>query len=402
MTQPGKVLVIAARRTVVSPRGGALKDLQADELVAPLIGAALSDAGVCAEKVDHVILGNALYGGGNPARLAALRAGLPAGTPAFTLDSQCCSGLDAVLMAARLIEAGDADIVVAGGTESFSRAPIRMHRPVSEDDKPVEYSRPPFSPWVESDPDMEDAIAVLAHRLNLTREAQALFAVASHQKAMNAIACGRLRHEISRHPKTRLQTDAFSRNLSLRTALRAPVLAGHAETGPAVSTVAVEADAAAVLILMRAECFGVSSMATGNGYALLFRHGVSVGGDPAEPALAATKAMQCLFDRFGLKPSDMDQVELMEAYAAQALATAGSLGLEEGTLNPDGGALARGHPIGASGAILAVRLFHGLRLRESGSLGIAGIAAAGGLGTSILFEAVHLPSISGSSLGSRP
>ncbi|MCV0429060.1 MAG: thiolase family protein, partial [Roseibium sp.] len=129
--------IIAARRTPVAPRGGDLSAYQADELAAPVLAALVRDTGLSGNQVDHVILGNALYAGGNPARLAALRAGLPQSVPAMTLDTQCCSGLDAILQGVRLIESGAADCVLAGGAESFSRAPIRMHRPLDRQGGPV-------------------------------------------------------------------------------------------------------------------------------------------------------------------------------------------------------------------------------------------------------------------------
>ncbi|MEP0406120.1 MAG: beta-ketoacyl synthase N-terminal-like domain-containing protein, partial [Roseibium sp.] len=155
-------LILAARRTAVAPRGGAFRALQADELAAPVIEALLLDSGVERASVDHVIFGNALYGGGNPARLAALRAGLPDCVPALTLDTQCCSGLDAILMASHLVRSGAARCVIAGGMESYSRAPIRMHRPATSKEEPVAYDRPSFAPFPERDPDLTVAAADLA------------------------------------------------------------------------------------------------------------------------------------------------------------------------------------------------------------------------------------------------
>jgi acetyl-CoA C-acetyltransferase len=154
--------IVAARRTAVAPRGGALASVEVAELAAASIRAVLADAGLAPEQVDDVILGNALYGGGNPARLAALLAGLPQDMPALTLDTQCCAGLDAVMLAATRVAAGEANAIIAGGVESFSRAPIRQRRPTNKDEAPREYARPPFTPWPERDPDMIAAAAALA------------------------------------------------------------------------------------------------------------------------------------------------------------------------------------------------------------------------------------------------
>src|SRR5690606_22316959 len=145
----------------VVPRGGAFAGLEVDALAAPVITACLDAAGLQADRVDDLLLGNALYGGGNPARRVGLFAGLPQRVPGITLDRQCTSGLDAVLLAARLVESGAADCVVAGGVESFSRAPIRMRRPVAPDELPAAYARPPFTPWPERDPEMAEAAADL-------------------------------------------------------------------------------------------------------------------------------------------------------------------------------------------------------------------------------------------------
>src|SRR5262249_42621098 len=175
--------IIAARRTPVAPRGGALSEIDVAELAAAPMRAVLADAGLAPAAIDDVILGNALYGGGNPARLAALLAGICEDTPALTLDTQCCAGLDAVLLAATRVAAGEAEAIIAGGVESFSRAPIRMRRPTNKDEAPQEYARPPFTPWPERDPDMIASAAALARTLGIARAAQEAFAVESHRKA---------------------------------------------------------------------------------------------------------------------------------------------------------------------------------------------------------------------------
>lgn len=379
-----RAVIVAARRTAICPRGGALAHLQADQLAAPVMRQVLLDANLAPEKIDQVLLGNALYGGGNPARLAALRAGMPVSVPALTIDSQCCSGLDAILQGARLIESGAAEYVLAGGSESFSRAPIRMHRPGTTTETPSPYDRPAFAPPPFDDPDLTDAAADLAERRGISRLAQADFAVASHEKAR--AAAREIGKKLVYPAPEGPDRDGFTRTLDRKTVLRAPVLAGTSETGLNAATIACEADGAAVVLMMTEEAWSKHS-----GPALCLRRGISLGGDPADPALVPILAARKVLVSEGLSISDVAVTELMEAYAVQALATAAELGLDPSRLNRLGGALARGHPIGASGAVLAVHLFQALKRQESPAesgkpMGLAMIAAAGGLGTAVLFE----------------
>ncbi|MBD8877756.1 thiolase family protein [Roseibium polysiphoniae] len=376
-------LILAARRTAVAPRGGAFRALQADELAAPVIEALLADAGVDRQAVDHVIFGNALYGGGNPARLAALRAGLPDRVPALTLDTQCCSGLDAILMASHLVRSGAARCVIAGGMESYSRAPIRMHRPTTRDEKPAPYDRPAFAPFPERDPDLTAAAASLAAELEISRQDQADYAVCSHAKAISATKQAPDLTEFVILPEAPLERDAFARPLTQATALRAPVLAGDRGSGVSAATVAVEADAAAaVLVVEEGFVQGLAPSASRLARTSIL-DGVSRGGPPEDAARVPIDAMRTLLTRLGKRPEDFAGLELMEAYAVQAMATVAALGWPEDRINRSGGALGRGHPIGASGAILAVRLFHELQREVEGATGLCSIAAAGGLGTAL-------------------
>jgi len=384
VNQARRARIVAARRTAVCPRGGALAGFQADELAAPVIARLLADADVAPDRVDQVLLGNALYGGGNPARLAALRAGLPPSVPALTIDTQCCSGLDAILHGARLIESGAAECVIAGGAESFSRAPVRMARPQVPGETPQAYDRPPFAPPPFDDPDLAEAAARLAAARNVPRRDQAAYAVASHARAMAArdTLAPLLIGGCDGWPVR----DAFTRKLTLKTALRAPLLAGAEDTGLSASTIACEADGAALVLMVPEEAGSVPAEP-----AVTVRAGVSAGGDPSDPALVPIEAAGRLFAEAGIKPGDLAAVELMEAYAVQAMVTSEALGLDPARANVLGGALARGHPIGASGAILAVNLFERLKAPETPAeggraLGLALIAAAGGLGTALLLE----------------
>lgn len=376
--------MIAARRTPVAPRGGVLSHLQADELAAPVLRKVLEDSGTAPSSVDHVLLGNALYAGGNPARLAALRAGLPVTVPTMTIDTQCCSGLDAIIVAARLIEAGAAGCVLAGGTESFSRSPLRMQRPLDRQADPVPYERPPFAPPPFADPDLAQAAARLAEDCGVTRIEQAEYAVASHAKAVKA----KDRQDPNLVAVAGVSPgDGFSRRLTLTTALRAPVLAGDQEFGLTAASIACEADGAAAVLLVSEEIWKETGLP-----ALRIVAARNVGGDPSDPALVPIGAARSLLEDLRLTATDVDCVELMEAYAVQAMVTAGSLVIGADRLNRLGGALARGHPIGASGAVLAVQLFEQLARTQGNAgefrngRGMALIAAAGGLGTALVVE----------------
>ncbi|WP_103258105.1 acetyl-CoA C-acyltransferase [Tabrizicola aquatica] len=347
--------LIAARRTAVVPRGGAFARLRIEDLAAPVVRAVLADAGI--DRVDELILSNALGAGGNPARRVALAAGLGQ-VAGLTLDRQCAGGLDAILLAKALVDSGAAEVVLAGGAESYSRRPLRL---ASDPDggPPVPYDQAPFTPWPDRDPGMAEAAEALALRLAITRTQQEDWAVESHAKAL-ALDPGEI------VPLAGVMRDAFPRRLSHRLLARAPIVQGSITA----ATAAVAADAAAM-------CLVVSDrIAEGRGLAIL--GGATVGGDPIEPGTAPVAAIREIWDG-----APLQMAEVMEAYAVQAIAVVKGAGLDPQVVNPGGGGLARGHPVGASGAILAVRLFHGLRRGR----GLAAIAAAGGIGTALLVEA---------------
>jgi acetyl-CoA C-acetyltransferase len=363
--------IIAARRTAVAPRNGAFRAIALHDLAAPVLRAVLADAGI--ERVDEVILGNGLYGGGNPARVAALVAGLPEDVPALTLDTQCCAGLDAIRLAAARVVTGEAETVLAGGCESFSRAPLRFRRPVGPDETPEEYRRPPFTPWRHRDPDMVVAAAALARELDIARAAQETFAIASHRTALASDLSGEI------VAVDGLAHDAFARHLDARICARLPVVEGDALHGVTAATIAVEADAAAAVLVVSERVWRASG-----GGGVQIAGGMARGGDPVRPGLAPIAASKALLQRLGLNPHDLVCSEIMEAFAVQAMTCIQGIGLDPGRVNVGGGALARGHPIGASGAILAVRLFHELRGGDEGAAGLAAIAAAGGLGSALV------------------
>lgn len=351
--------LIAARRSAVVPRGGAFARLRIEDLAAPVLIACLTDAGIAPDQVDEVILSNALGAGGNPARRVALAAGLPEAVAGLTTDRQCAGGLDALLLAKALVDSGAADIVLAGGVESYSRRPLRLATD-PDGGPPVPYDQAPFTPWPDRDPDMTKAAEALAARLAISRDRQEQWAVLSHAKALAADPSAEI------VPLNGVTRDPFVRILSARLLAKAPVLTGSITA----ATAAVAADAAAL-------CLVVSDrIAKGRGLAIL--SGATLGDNPEEPGLAPVAAIRRIW-----QGEPLAQAEIMEAYAVQALAVIDATGLDPQIVNPAGGGLARGHPIGASGAILAVRLFHGLKQGR----GLTAIAAAGGIGTALLVEA---------------
>lgn len=353
-------VILAARRTAVCPRGGGFAHLRIEDLGAPVVQAVLADAGLAPEAVGEVIVANALGAGGNPARRVALAAGLPERVAGLTIDRQCAGGLDALLLARALVDSGAAEVVVAGGVESYSQRPLRAMR--GADGQPVPYDQAPFTPWPNRDPEMTAAAAALADRLGISAAAQADWAVRSHARAQAMADWPEI------VPLAGVTRDAFARRLTPPVAMRAKGLVGSVTA----ATAAVAADAAAFVLVVS------DRIAAGRGMRLL--GGVTLGGAPEEPGLVPIAAIAAALGGLALRPTDLAMAEVMEAYAVQAIACVQGAGLDPGMVNPGGGALARGHPIGASGAILAVRLFYELQQ----GVGLAAIAAAGGIGTALL------------------
>ncbi|PTW58707.1 acetyl-CoA C-acetyltransferase [Breoghania corrubedonensis] len=360
----------AALRTAVVPRGGGFKALRPHELAAPVVTALLRQAGLEGGDVDQLILSNALGGGGNPARVTALAAGL-AHVSGLSIDAQCAGGLDAIALASAMIDAGQARIVIAGGAESFSLRPLRAHT-FADGREPEFYTRPPFSPFPDQDPDMADAADELARQYAITRDEQDAYAVESHARAL--AARDRLVREIV--PLEGVERDTFTRALSPKLAARTPAVSGSVS----VAATAVEADAAAFCLVVSADVLRAMPHLRGveiAGYA-------SAGGESSMPGIAPVRAVNRVLEGQGLGVGDLAVVELMEAYAAQAMACIRGADLPDERVNLGGGALARGHPIGASGAILACRLYHEPGI--SGGTGLCAIAAAGGIGSALLMR----------------
>ncbi len=387
-TDPARIpVIIAALRTPIGRVNGTLRDIEPSQLAAPLIARILRDTGVKASEIDDVLLGNAANSAGNLARLAALEAGLPVSTPGATVDRQCGSGLEAITLAARMIQAGAGRFYLAGGTESASRAHIRLRPPLERGGELAPVKRARMAPDEIGDPDMGVAAENVATACKISRERQDAFALQSHRRAVEAAVAGRFAREI-----VPVETAAGSvsrdecprANASLETLQRLKPVFVEGGTVTAGNACPINDGAAVVLVTSFAEAqrLGVS-------FALEFVDAATAGVDPNLLGLGPVPAMQKLKARqSALDPAKVDFIEFNEAFASQVLGSLDQLDIAAERVNLDGGAIALGHPYGASGAILAVRLFSQMLASPKGTEGLAMMGVGGGMGIVTLFRAV--------------
>lgn len=386
-------VIVAARRTPIGRAGRSLAGVDAASLLSSVIGALLADApSLDPAEIQDVIVGNAVGGGGNLARLAALSAGLPVEVPGMTVDRQCGSGLEAVVMAARMVAGGAGDVFLAGGAESVSTAPWRVEKPRHPGAMPRFFSRARFSPDGIGDPEMGEAAESVARVFGITRRRQDEFALQSHRRAVAAWREGRFEGEIvpvgtgggfvreDECPRPDTSLEALGK-------LR-PAFAGDG-TVTAGNSCPLNDGAALVLVVSRAR-----ARALGFSRMLGFVDAVAAGVDPNLLGIGPVASTRRLLGRNpSLRLSDVRAIEFNEAFASQVLASADALGIDPGRLNRHGGAIALGHPFGASGAVMVTRLFSQLvRAPEPdmppGSPALAMLGIAGGLGLTALFERI--------------
>ncbi|QFY09475.1 acetyl-CoA C-acyltransferase [Nonomuraea phyllanthi] len=374
-SRPDEPVVVAARRTPIGTAGHAYKDLTVDRLAAPVIAAVAGE--LAGRRVDDVVLGNCMGPGGNVARVSALAAGLPEEVPGLTVDRQCGSGLAAILVAAQAVRAGEMDLVIAGGAESASTAPLRTHPGA---DQP--YPRAPFTPGGRPDPDMGPAAEALAAARGIGRERQDDYARLSHARALAAREAGRFEQEIV--PIGGRRDDQRPRPLRAASLARLPAAFVPGGTVTAGNSSPVSDGAAAVALVPERLRAGLPGMRLVSG--------AVVGCDPELPGWGPVPAVRRVLARAGVELERVAAVEIVEAFAAQVLAVTDALGLDalDGRVCADGGALALGHPWGASGAVVVTRLFSRLVRVDAppGTLGLAAAAVGGGLGVAALFEVV--------------
>ncbi|WP_017347603.1 thiolase family protein [Pantoea sp. A4] len=383
-------VIVAAYRTPVGRAYGALSSLSLSELLAPLFGKISADARFCADQVDEVIIGNATGGGGNIARLAALSAGLPLSIPAVTIDRQCGAGLEAVMQACRLIQAQAGDCYLAGGVESVSTAPWRVEKPATAKQLPRFFSRAQFSPEEIGDPEMGVAAENVASKYGISRERQDAFALRSHQRAVAAQQKGLFNAELVplRAGEQWVNQDECPRPATSLEKLAALPAAFVAQGSVTAGNCCPLNDGAALVLIMSRRKAREAGFSSG----LQFVDGCSAGVDPHYLGIGPVPATQKLMQRQQMADlSDVGLIEFNEAFASQVLASLDLLGVDEQRVNQQGGAIALGHPYGASGAILVTRLFHQRAASgENSDYALAMLGIAGGLGLSALFKHVEL------------
>ncbi|KIL48133.1 acetyl-CoA C-acetyltransferase [Jeotgalibacillus campisalis] len=383
-----EAVIVSATRTAIGTFNGSLKGVSAVTLGAIVIKEAIKRAGIQPEQVNEVIMGNVLQAGlgQNPARQAAVEAGLPEQVSAMTINKVCGSGLKSVHLAAQAIFSGDADVVVAGGMENMSRAPYLIENGregFKMGDQKIIDSMIKDGLWCAfNDYHMGQTAENLCDRYSLSRDEQDEFAASSQQKAEEAIQSGRFESEIvpviipqkkgdpivfkvDEHPRTGTTKDSLAK---LRPAFKkdGTVTAGNAS--------GINDGAAAVVVMARetADQLGLVPLVT-------IQSNASAGVDPAVMGLGPVEAVNRALQRASLSIGDIELIEANEAFAAQSLAVDRELSFNKEILNVNGGAIALGHPIGASGARVFVTLIHEMIKRDAKS-GLATLCIGGGQG----------------------
>jgi acetyl-CoA C-acetyltransferase len=387
-TASGTSYIIAARRTALGRPGGLHRSRRIETLTAPVVQAALEDAGLAPGAVDEIIFGNTTAGG-NPARIIGLAAGLRESVPALTVDRQCASGLDAILLAMRAVATGEAGVVVAGGAESLSTAPWRVARPKNVFQTPRFLGLEPEDGGNGEAPHSVAASEDLARKLGITRARQDNYALSSLRKAEQASSDRHFVGEIVPLKLTGAEArdeSAVAPDIEDLEAL-APLLPPDG-THTAGNT-SVLHDAAAVVVVVSAQVHAE----LGAPPALRLVTSSTQGVGAAEEAMAPVTALERVLRQAnsGFTRDALSLVEMSEVSAAQALALRDAFDLDEEMLSPDGGALARGHPLGAASAVSVVRLFTRMARTRQGRrprYGAVTQGAIGGLGVAALFESV--------------
>ena len=388
------IVIVAAARTAVGKFGGALAKTPAAELGATVIRDLLRRSGLPGDQVSEVIMGQVLQAGcgQNPARQAVIKSGLPQAVPGMTINKVCGSGLKAVMLAAQAIRDGDAEVVIAGGQENMSLSPHVV--PNSRDGQRM-------GNWSMVDTMINDGLwdvynqyhmgitaENVAKQYGISREAQDALALASQQKAAAAQDAGRFKDEIVPVliPQKKGDPLAFDADEYINRKTNAEALAGlrpafdKAGSVTAGNASGINDGAAAVMVMSakRAEQLGLKVLGRIASYA-------SAGLDPAIMGMGPVPAARRALERAGWKPADLDLLEINEAFAAQACAVHQEMGWDTSKVNVNGGAIAIGHPIGASGCRILVTLLHEMARRDA-KKGIASLCIGGGMGVALTIE----------------
>lgn len=390
----GNAVIVAAARTAIGKFGGSLAKIPAPELGAIVIGEVLKRAGVKPEQVDEVIMGQVLTAGAgqNPARQAMIKAGLPVAVPAMTINVVCGSGLKAVMLASQAIANGDAEIVVAGGQENMSLAPhvlmnsrdgFRMGDVKMIDSMIIDGLWDVYNKY-----HMGITAENVAKQYGIDRGQQDTFALASQQKATAAQEAGKFKQEIVPVPIPQkkgdplsFEADEFINRKSTSEALAGLKPAFDKEgTVTAGNASGINDGAAAVLVMSeaKAKALGLTPLARIKSFA-------TAGVDPKVMGMGPVPASNRALAKADWKPADLDLMEINEAFAAQACAVNKEMGWDTAKINVNGGAIALGHPIGASGCRILVSLLHEMQ-RRGAKKGLASLCIGGGMGVALAVE----------------
>ena len=382
-------VIVSAVRTAIGRQGGALASVPAHVFGAEVIKEAMNRVNVTPDMVEDVIMGNVLSGGGNIARLTALQTGLSKELPGLTVDRQCGSGINAVILAAQSIRSGDGDVYIAGGVESMSRAPYLMDRA----EKPYSPALPKFrksqlSPKEIGDPPMGITAENLVKKYKINRMEQDEFALRSQQRMARAMEEGRFDEQIvpieipvKKGNPIKFMVDEHPRlNSTIEglTKLPAAFLEGGSVTAGNSSGLN---DAASALVIMsreKAVQLGLTPLA-------VIRESAVAGVDPTIMGIGPVPATRKVLEKSGLTLKDIDLIELNEAFAAQVIACDRELNMDPEKLNVNGGAIAHGHPLGATGAILLTKAVYELK-RTNGRYALITACIGGGQGIAVIIE----------------
>lgn len=389
-----EVVIVSAVRTAIGSFQGSLKDVPAVQLGATVIKEALNRAGVSPEQVDEVIMGNVLQAGlgQNPARQAAIHAGLPKEVPSLTINKVCGSGLKTVHLAAQSIAVGEADIVVAGGFENMSQAPYLLKNARTGykmgDQKVVDQMINDGLWCAFNDYHMGVTAENLVEQYNITRQEQDEFSARSQARAAAAIEAGKFQDEIVpvEIPQRRGEPIIFAQDEYVKANTTVDTLAklrpafkkdGSVTAGNASGI----NDGAAALVIMskaKADELGIKPLAT-------IVANSAVGVDPAIMGIGPASAVRKAIEKADIALDDIDLIEANEAFAAQSIAVDRELSFNHDKLNVNGGAIALGHPIGASGARILVSLLHEMQKRDA-KTGLATLCIGGGQGVATIVK----------------
>jgi acetyl-CoA C-acetyltransferase len=388
------IVIAGATRTAIGKFGGALAKVPAPELGATVIRALLAQSGIKPDQVSEVILGQVLTAGSgqNPARQALIKSGIPKEVPAMTINVVCGSGLKAVMLAAQAVKCGDADIVIAGGQENMSASPhvlpgsrdgFRMGEAKLVDTMIVDGLWDVYNQY-----HMGTTAENVAKQYGISRAQQDEFAVASQNKAEKAQKAGLFKDEITpvMVPQRKGDPLPFDADEFIKTGTTLESIAGlrpaFAKDGSvtAANASGINDGAAAVLVMTaeRAAQFGLTPLAKIKAYA-------TTGVDPSLMGMGPVPASKWALEKAGWRPADLDLMEINEAFAAQACAVNKEMGWDTSRINVNGGAIALGHPIGASGCRVLVTLLHEMR-RRNAKKGLASLCIGGGMGVALAVE----------------